>query len=269
MTLISVLVTVAVMGIGSVIMAALFQNMGGMMSKMTTSHDAETMLRSLRAVFANRDLCTRALATALPGGWADDTNEKQITSLQALPQGGGAGFTVAQLNQRLGGEFGAYIISNIRLLPYLTDAEGNRLPSSIPSRYNVQSTTPGELPVAFKAIPSTVRIDFQSTQAQELQQGLRPRYVNVTVGVNQSNFQIEDCPVLSDMQMPEYHCNATSIVLTPDGAALQSACEAAQATIPAQSAAVFLPALSCHIRHFVRGFNDLGTPICVCATICN
>lgn len=245
MTLVSVLIASALIGMLAVILATLFGTMAGYMNRSTTQTDIDQAVSYIYGILADRNLCNNALRT---GGakvnWNfASTPSRDVGEIRVDPNGTGG--TIAIQTPKTFSPSLKLLSMSLRE-PDISKGEAGKVRTKIVKSGKTYDSISARLVLNFetpKNMPGGV---------------LRERYINLTLGIDASTHDIEFCYPQADTSLQEFTC---------DLATLNSQ------TAPYNRPDCPDPAASpsttyCTKLYYVSEFSDVGKPICSCQLVC-
>lgn len=263
-SLIAVLIATAMLGIIAVTIASLYDNIAGLMSKSLVANDADNLMKLVEGVMTQKELCSNAFEPAVT--WDGVSLSTDIQRIHARSNPGGSN-PIASVGQTIGGgDAGNRIrISRIYVQPAINPLTGATLPTPpTPRQYQkdgiVHTARVGTLTIEFEPTAAGSTGPASPNQAPLMGGILRPRYLNVSLGINGTT--IDDCPGLV-AQMKSVLCNAT--IMTAQGRATEyNNCVTRASALQARGGVT-----GCAPYFFVNGFDPDGVAICACDASCD
>jgi|GEM_PF-3794625 len=237
--IISVMISIAILGVLIVTVVTLYQMYGNMMAKSLLRREADLLANRVRAVLAHRGHCKSALA----GNTWDGVTDTPVT-LQA-----GDGQILAQPGMSLAG--GRLQVSEVFIRRFRVDANGDGVVDSLASSTNlILRSTDGTSDVT--GYTGEVVLRFTLAGDASNQGALSERKAPVIALVDSTNV-IQDCDINEESAR---YKNCTPTMATQDG----HSCGAAP-PLPHQPS-------DCEDYAYVGEIDARGEPICYCVWRC-
>lgn len=249
MSLISVLVSVAIMAVLGAVLTTLFGNMGSLMIRANVTADADNLVRYVQDILSQPNLCGNALVNAAGTNITFGTTNPSSVAVDHVQiwDGTASPKTLAlQSNSSISPQLR---VTNIILRePILALNEG--APSRVPI---VQTPAGGGPAVALLAITTKLEIDYQigdstGTAIKLAGGGIKSKTAELVVVVPVGGGPIQSCYQDQKTQAVSIACSGPGNLTGPD-------------CLP--------PGAGCHKFYYISGFDLGGLPICKCTQVCN